>query len=254
MPISAVTGPRLRWMHLLYVDESGKSGPLDFSQAYYVLGGLIVHETKWRAMEADLNGRIDILVKPPRPEDWELHGVQLHHGKGRFKSTGRGVRRQLTEAVFDVLDAHRPTLLMVAIHKKRHREKYGSNAQPVEELAYRFMIERFNTYVGRQPDKIGAVVCDEQKQLEARTRRAHSRYRREGTGPTAIEHVIETPFFTPSHWSRMLQIVDVATYWVARSASGGKRREEAAPYWQRVVVHLDCYPKHLGKGLKIFPS
>ena len=30
-------------VHLLYLDESGKSGPKDFSQPYYVLGGMIVH-------------------------------------------------------------------------------------------------------------------------------------------------------------------------------------------------------------------
>jgi hypothetical protein len=31
-------------MHLLYLDESGKSGPRDLTQAFYVLGGLIVRE------------------------------------------------------------------------------------------------------------------------------------------------------------------------------------------------------------------
>lgn len=240
-------------MHLLYLDESGKSGPRDFTQPYYILGGLVVHESQWVAMEADLNSRIDALVPPPRSFTWELHMLHLYHGKGHFKRMPRATRYGLVDAVFDVLDAHSPVLLMVAIHKQKHLARYGHRAEPVEPLAYRFMLERFNHHVGRQPDRIGVVVHDEQKELETPTRKAHLRYRREGTEWAKIEHVIETPLFTPSHWSRMLQISDVATYWVARTATARDQGRATEPYWKRVEKHLDGYPDYLGKGLKIFP-
>ena len=68
-------------MHFLYLDESGKSGKLDYTQPFYVLGGLAVHESVWLAMETDLNARIDALVPPPRDFHWELHMVELFHGK-----------------------------------------------------------------------------------------------------------------------------------------------------------------------------
>jgi hypothetical protein len=241
-------------VYLLYLDEPGKSGPRDFTQPYYTLGGLVVHKDQWVAMETDLNSRIDRLVPPPRAFNWELHMADLYHGKGHFKRMPRTTRYGLVEAVFDVLDTHRPVLLMVAIHKRRHLERYGSRAEPVEALAYRFMLERFNHHVGRQSDRIGVVVHDEQKELETPTRKAHLRYRREGTDWAKIEHVIETPLFTPSHSSRMLQIIDVATYWVGRTATAGEQGRAREGYWRRVEMHLDGYPDYLGRGLKIFPE
>jgi hypothetical protein len=241
-------------MHLLYLDESGKSGPRDFTQPYYILGGLIVHEDQWVAMEADLNARIDALVPPPRPDNWELHMEHIKQGKGFFKRMPRTTREGLVDAVFDVLDTHNPVVLMVAIHKQKHLAKYGSRAQPVEALAYRFMIERFDYHLGRSANPLGVVVHDEQKELETATRRAHLRYRRKGSDWGKIEHVIETPLFTPSHWSRMIQMVDVATYWVARTAAAAEKgNRKAEPNWNRVEKHLDGYPHYRGKGLKIFP-
>lgn len=241
-------------MFVLYLDESGKSGPRDFTQPYYVLGGLVVQESQWQPIEADLNARIDKVVPPPRPHNWELHMAEIFHGKGFFKKMERDRREALVDAVFDVLDAHEATLIMVAIHKAKHAAKYGKRAEPVEELAYRFMLERFNTFVGRHEGGLGLVICDEQKEVESRTRKAHSQYRRSGTNWALIEHVIETPLFTPSHSSRMLQIVDVATYWVAKTAVAGENGGAAPARWARVEQRLDCYPHYKGKGLKVFPS
>jgi Protein of unknown function (DUF3800) len=92
--------PSPRWplvscapVHLLYVDESGKSGLRDRAQPFYVLGGLIVHDQQWLAMEQDLNARIDVLVPPPRPNTWELHMVEIQNGKGHFKGMPRATCR-----------------------------------------------------------------------------------------------------------------------------------------------------------------
>jgi hypothetical protein len=111
------------------------------------------------------------------------------------------------------------------------------------------LLERFDRYIGRQSDKLGVVVSDEQKEVELATRRAHSKYRRLGTDFQSITHIIETPFFTPSHWSRMLQIVDVVTFYTARHLRGAT----TGPYWPRIEALLDGYPNYVGKGLKRFP-
>ena len=84
-------------MHLLYVDESGKSGLHDRAQPFYVLGGLAVSEGQWQAMEKDLNARIDQIVPPPRAHRWEIHMVEMIHGKGHFKGS-RG-RPESTSAI-----------------------------------------------------------------------------------------------------------------------------------------------------------
>lgn len=236
-----------RVVYLLYLDESGKSGPRDFDQPWYVLGGLIIHDRAWHAIEADLNARIDTLVPPPRPETWELHMAHIFHGKRHFREMPRETRYALVDAAFDVLDAHAATLIMVAIDKRAHAERYAT-PDPVESIAYMLMLERFNSYLDRQHDPLGAVVCDEQKEREGATRQAHAYYRRQGTGWQRIDHVIETPFFTPSHWSRMLQLIDVATYWTAKHLKSGDES-----YWPRIERRLDRYPHHRGSGLKTFP-
>jgi len=205
-------------VHLLYLDESGKSGPTDYTQPWYVLGGLILPEEKWQAVETDLNSAIEQVVSSPRPDDWELHMSLIAHRKKHFSKMSTEDRFALVDAVFDVLDWHNLKLIFVGIDKEKHRDKYAY-PEPVERVAYMLMLERFNYCVGRQ-NAIGLVVADEQKEVELSTRKAHSRYRRFGTGMAQIDHVIETPFFTPSHWSRPLQMIDVATYYVARHLRG----------------------------------
>jgi hypothetical protein len=80
--------------------------------------------------------------------------------------------------------------------------------QPPARLAYEYMIERFDRYLSRKQDRLGMIVSDEQKG-ERTIRAAHEAYRRRGTSQQMIDHVIETPFFAPSHNSWMIQIVDV---------------------------------------------
>jgi len=234
-------------VHLLYLDESGKSGPKDFDQPWYVLGGLIVEEADWRPMENALNKRIEALVPSPRAASWEIHMAQIHHRKGDFRDMPASTRWALVDAVFDVLDQFDTTLIFTAVHKERHQNRYAK-PDPVEGIAYMLMVERFEKYLHKHAPSQGVIVCDEQKEDEASRRAAHSAYRKSGTGWLTIEHVIETPFFTPSHWSRMLQMIDVATYYAAKHLAG-----KLSTYWPRIEPHLDGYPGYDGRGLKRFP-
>jgi hypothetical protein len=151
-----------------------------------------------------------------------------------------------------VVERHEPTVIVVGIDKEAHHRQYV-RPDPVEEVAYLFMLERFDAYLGHQDDALGLVVSDQQKELESATRRAHSRYRRDGTRWQKIERVIETPFFTPSHWSRMLQVTDVVTYWAARYVKTRGSTMIFHGHWDRIEKRLDGYPYYRGKGLKTFP-
>lgn len=202
-------------------------------------------------MEADLNARIDALVPPPRPHYWELHMTDMWNGKGLFAGLSRATRRALWDAVLDVIDAHAPTFIFIVIDKPALVAKYFT-PDPPEDLAYRFMIERFDSFLGRR-DEVGVIVSDEQKGAEDVIRRAHSRYRSTGTGYQRITSVIETPFFAPSHWSRMLQVVDVATWFINRGHRENRKGKAPPPEMFRLERHLDGYPAYTGRGLKVFP-
>jgi Protein of unknown function (DUF3800) len=239
-------------VYLLYCDESGKSGLRDLSQPFHVLGGLIVHDSNWLAVEGDLNARIDALVPPPRDHKWELHMTDMVNSKGWFEGMPRQTREALCDAALDVIEHYKLDLIMVAIDKAGLTAKYGSPSPP-DEIAYRFMIERFEYFLGRRDGEVGVIVSDEQKGEEDTIRRAHSDYRKDGTGYTVASKVIETPFFAPSHWSRMLQLIDVATWICARMLREKRRSEPLPTQWDRVERRLDNYPAHHGRGLKIFP-
>lgn len=239
-------------MYFLYVDESGKSGLHDPVQPFHVLGGLIVEQSKWLAMETDLNARIDAIVPPPRPSDWELHMTEMVNGKGHFSAMRRQDRQALWEAVLDVIDTHCPTLIFTIVDKPRHVAQYGVNAIPAEDYTYMLMIERFNYFLGNRGD-VGVIVSDDQKGSEDAIRQAHATYRTRGTGYAVIEHVIETPFFAPSHWSRMLQIIDVATWFVNRYLRNNAKGLAGFPGGERITPHLDGYPNYQGRGWKIVP-
>jgi hypothetical protein len=240
-------------MHFLYVDESGKSGLHDQAQPFFVLGGLAIHDSQWVPMEHDLNDRIDALVPPPRNHDWELHMADMFHGNRLFDGVPRATRRALWEAVLDVLDQHQATLIFVAIDKAALRAKYAFPSPP-ETIAYRYMMERFNTFLGRREDQLGMIVSDDQKGAEDTIRKAHSEYRKHGTGYAVLDHIIETPFFAPSHWSRMLQVIDVAAWFCNRQLRQQRLGRDLPPEWERVERRLDLYPNYEGSGLKVFPK
>jgi hypothetical protein len=177
--------------------------------------------------------------------------TDMVNGKGHFASMNRSTREALCAATLDVIDAHRPTFIFIALDKQAHMRKYAS-PDPPEDITYEFMIERFDRFLQNRREH-GVIVSDDQKGSEDRIRVAHSRYRRRGTGWTSIDHVIETPFFAPSHWSRMLQIVDVATWLLARKLLNERRGRPAPSEWGRIEPHLDGFPYYNGKGLKRFP-
>jgi hypothetical protein len=239
-------------VYFLYVDESGKSGLRDPVQPFFVLGGLAVHESTWLAMEKDLNARIDAIVPPPRPHDWELHMTEIVNGKGHFKGLPRQDREALSAAVLDVIDAHEPTLIFCVVDKAAHVARYGDKAMECEDYTYRLMIERFNHLLGRKGE-VGMIVSDDQKGAEDSVRKEHARYREQGTGFAKIEHVIETPYFVPSHWSRMLQIVDVATWYINRGLRNDRAGRPTPPENERLRRRLDGYPNYEGRGFKMVP-
>jgi hypothetical protein len=238
-------------VYFLYVDESGKSGLHDPVQPFFVRGGLAVHESTWHAMEADLNARIDGIVPPPRPHDWELHMTDMVNGKGWFRHMPRSSRAALLAAVLDVIDQHNPTFIFTVVDKKRHVARYTS-PDPPEDMAYLYMVERFQYFLDDNQD-VGVIVSDDQKGSEDNIRKAHSGYRKRGTGYALIDRVMETPFFAPSHWSRMLQVIDVATWLLARNLRQHAKNKPGPSEWARIEPHIRGYPSYRGRGLKMFP-
>jgi hypothetical protein len=239
---------------LLYVDESGKSGPRDPRQPSYILAGVIVSEAQWRDVEVDLAARVDLICLPPRPSNWEIHAADIAHGKRFAKGLSRNNKRALIGAVLDVIDAFDLRLEFVVIDKLAHLQKY-MNPVPFELLAYRFMIERFEYFLGNHADQpLGMVVSDDQKGQEETIRAAHAALRKQGSTYGQIVRIVETPFFAPSHASCMLQIADVCAYQCNRLLRAERARLAVPEEWNRLVPHIDNIPGRGFVGFKRFPK
>ena len=140
----------------------------------------------------------------------------------------------------------------MVVDKQAHLAKYA-RPDPPEEITYRFMIERFQMFL-QAVDSIGVLVADEQKGSEDAIRKAHSGFQKSGTGYVKTDRVIETPFFVPSHWSLMLQIIDVLRWHVGRVLNADWRNEAPPPEVATYIEPLlDGAPNSGGKGYKIFP-
>jgi hypothetical protein len=241
-------------VHLLYVDESGKSGPRDPRQPAYILAGVIVSEAQWRDVEVDLAARVDLICLPPRPANWEIHAADIAHGKRFAKGLSGNDKRALIEAVLSVIDAFDLRLEFVVIDKMAHLRKYA-NPLPYEVLAYRFMIERFEYFLGNHHDQpLGMVVSDDQKGQEETIRAAHSELRKKGSTYSQIDRIVETPFFAPSHASCMLQIADVCAYQCNRLLRAERAGLPVPGEWMRLVPHIDHIPGRGYVGFKSFPK
>ena len=183
--------------------------------------------------------------------------TDIWNGKGFFRGLPRNTREALWNAVLDVIDAHRLALFMMVIDKAAHVGQYRFPQSP-ESLTYEFMIERFDKFLHRQVDQVGIVIADEAKGQEDTIRQAHASYRASGTSQQNIDHVVETPFFVPSHYSVMLQIIDVATWWCTRTLRTAPSRyiaigPTAVVEWGRLRQWLDVAPSGQIVGFKIFP-
>jgi hypothetical protein len=179
--------------------------------------------------------------------------AQIFHGKGHFTAMPRTTREGLVDAVINLFGNFQMTLFMMVIDKPGLTARYVYPAPPAR-LAYEFMIERFDKFLARQQDRVGIIVSDDQKGEERTIRTAHEAYRRSGTSQQAIDFVVETPFFVPSHNSWMIQIVDVATFWCNRWL---KTRPAPPPNeWTRLDPYLDRSPTGSpnGYGSKFFPA
>jgi len=77
-------------MYLVYLDESGNSGTnlSDTQQPIFILGALVVEESKWRSVEAGLEAIVEQHFPSPRPSSFEMHATELRNGKGYFRGIG----------------------------------------------------------------------------------------------------------------------------------------------------------------------
>ncbi len=212
-------------MYLMYVDESGDPGVVNSPTDYFVLTGLVVHESRWGDCLSDLvsfrrrlRTSFGLLMRE------EMHASHFINKPGDLVRIARNNRLSMLRFFADELSGMGDLrFLSVVVNKRTKQAGY-----PVFEVAWRALVQRFeNTMRHRNfPGSAnakdwGMVLPDETdvKKLTSLTRRMrrhnpvpNQRGRGSGYRNLTIAHLVEDPFFKRSDHSYFIQACDLAAY------------------------------------------
>ena len=236
-------------VYLMYVDESGDTGLVGSPTRYFVLAGLVVHESAWAATLRSLIGyrrylrtRFGVKIRD------ELHASVLlskpgHLGARLKKHERLAILRTFADHVGSLRDV---SLVVVLVDKSTKRVGYD-----VFENAWRALIQRFeNTmchanFPGAYAADNGLILPDltDTGRLTKLLRRMryynpvpNRPWYGSGGYNAPVTRVVEDPYFKDSKHSYFIQAADLAAYLVYQHLSPSKymRRKGGHAYFHRL--------------------
>lgn len=133
--------------HVAFIDECGDHSmdAIDPDFPIFVLAMVVVRRATYL-------GSIIPQISKLKLRFWDHEGVNLHSRDIR-KATGDfdfmmhpELRKQMYEEIEQLMSADF-TLFITAIHKQRHKERYGTNAHNPYDVALKFTLERVIHYM-----------------------------------------------------------------------------------------------------------
>ncbi len=205
-------------MNLIYFDESGNSGTnlADPQQPIFVLGALIVPETKWQAIESDLEKSLDLHIPPPRDAQFEIHAGDLRQGTGSFKGVPVVKRIAIRNEWLRIAASHQLRFIYRAITKNRYERwmhsAFGSHIKVNPHLAAFPLVAQVANNLLRSiaPDALGIFISDDNREVVDDIER-FLKLLRATPGALRLDRIIEKGFFIDSRKSLLLQLADLCT-------------------------------------------
>lgn len=203
-------------MYLVYFDESGNSGTnlTDPQQPVFVLGALIVPETSWQAVEADLDRALDTHFPPPRPSAFEVHAGDLRQGTGDFKGVPIAKRLALRDDWLRIAARHQVRFIYRAITKTRYerwmKSAFGQHITVNPHLAaFPLVAQVVNNYLRQlSPSALGIIISDDNREVVDDIER-FLKLLRAASGTLRLDRIIEKGFFIDSRKSLLIQLADL---------------------------------------------
>lgn len=204
-------------MYLFYVDESGNPNGWN-NQSNLVLGGIAVYEGQVHRLATE----VDAIQKKFFPQiivPIEFHAGHVFSRKGHFGSLDATQRQDLLKDIFALINnAGFPSLLAFAssIHISAVKDSRQALSAIFEDIC-----QRFNTFLVQQhkaghPQK-GLLIIDRSTYTERHYLDLMSAYRASGTQWGYLGNVVDIPYFTDSHLTRLMQLADFVAWAVNRA-------------------------------------
>lgn len=193
-------------MHLIYLDESGNSGlnlndPL---QPIFVLCALVVPETVWQRLEADLQSAIERQFPAPRPDGFEVHASEVKRGTGFFKGVSLTTRVALRDAWVEIACRHQLKLIYRAIEKSRFqrwlKSTYGEGVfiNP-QVMAFPFVATVVDEHLRSLPESpLGIFIFDENHQTSPDLEKSVRLLRVIDQPTLKLHRIVESSSLTPA--------------------------------------------------------
>jgi hypothetical protein len=214
-------------VYLLYADESGDTGLTASPTNYFILSGLVVHETRWRTLLDDIVAfRQHLRATKGLKLREEIHAAPFITNPGPLVRIKRNDRLDILKQCLDFLGNRSDiSICTVVVNKTTKAAGYD-----VFESAWQALIQRFeNTmqhrnYPGSFADQRGLVLPDNTDggKLTGLIRRmrhynpvpnnAANQAGSAGYRNLRLQFVIEDPFLKDSAHSFLHQLVDVVAY------------------------------------------
>lgn len=218
-------------MYLIYADESGDDGLAPGGTPFFIITGLIVHESNWNEVfQRFLDLRRNLSVRYRVPQRIALHASDIINGHGDFHHSQYGLtpprRFDLYREVLEFL-AQLPEIrvLNVAVRKDRISDR----TLDVFEWGWQIFIQRFHNFVehgGHQAreNDYGLLFTDRthDDQLRRLMRRMRafnyvpSRYSGAGSRRVLVTRLLDDPIPRASPHSYYVQMADMMAMALAR--------------------------------------
>lgn len=216
-------------MYLIYADESGDPGNPGDSK-YFVISGLIVHETHWNGVFSQfIDLRRSLHAQYRLPFRAEFHATDLVGGHGDYHHTRSGLtpvhRLEIYQKILECLAATAELRILNVFVRK---ERITAPDMDIYEMAWRLFIQRCHNFVEKGghlnlQDQYGLLITDSTH--DDALRRLMRRMRAYNPVPSTIpgndvRHIrvtrlLDDPVPRISGWSYFIQMADLVAYALA---------------------------------------
>ena len=207
-------------MFFLYVDGSGNTRIRRRveNNGFYVLGGVIVHESDWKNIESKITKLKQDVFPNLEPSSWELHAYDIWNNRKFFANPDLNLNLDKKNDIFSKLvelanKSPEITLINIIVLKDKLKDKYST--PKAKEYSWKIMIERFEYFLKQENETTnnGLMFVDsDQKIPEEEIKTILWNAVRHGTDMQKIHHIIEDPIFTKSHLRNLIQLSDMISY------------------------------------------
>lgn len=219
-------------MYLLFVDESGTPPKPDAQGlGYFVMAGLVIPEDRWPGMRDKLTG-LKRASGYHGEVKWRYFAPSNDDAANPMRHWDVARRNAFRSRVFSIVTETKSCRIIACVSETPTAYGLG-NVSSQEDLyfrTYKPVTERFQYYLqditresGR--DSFGLIVADHRGRGEdERMRSQHERLVREtGQYTSNYGNFIEGLFFSPSHMSVGVQLVDMVAGAIWRAQSHGDK-------------------------------